>query len=135
VELPPYCLISVTASARYSSQPRDGSTTRGVPSASQKTPRLEIVDDLDGRGRVVDRGGERSAGDVDHHADGEGRILLDRALLPEGDHPFQIASGVRGWGEAPDLEEGRLVVDEIAHAVMEHERARMGLRPAHETLE
>jgi hypothetical protein len=47
----------------------------------------EMIQHLNSSGRVVDGRGERSDRDVDHDADREGRILIDRSLDPERDHP------------------------------------------------
>ena len=109
MEPPPYCLISVTAEREVVLPAAGGehdpwrsvcvaedSAIGEVALADHEQHVLHVVEDLDCCGRVVDRGRERPVRDVDHHADGERGILLDRALLPERDHALQIAQRVRG---------------------------------------
>ena len=49
----------------------------------------EVIHHLHRRGRIVDRRRQRLVGDIDHDPDRERRILLDRALGAERDHPAE----------------------------------------------
>ena len=59
-----------------------------MPDHPQHFP--EVVEDLHGGGRIVHGRRERPNCDVDHDADREPRILLDRALDAERDHVREL---------------------------------------------
>jgi hypothetical protein len=75
---------------------------------------VQLVDCLDGRGGVVDAGGEGALGDVDELAEAEGGVLLEGPLRADADRAQQ---GLHGQlrGLAPDLEERAAMGDEVAH--------------------
>ena len=75
-----------------------------------------MVEDLHGSGRVVDGGRERPDRDVDHHANRESGVLLDRPLDPEHDHRPQSPLRRRVHSlPAVHLEQRRSLRHEVAH--------------------
>ena len=143
--LAPYSRISVTPSARKSSQRCAGMTTRSRPSSSWNSQRpsrpgvVPISASVSSRwsmhlrrgGRIVDRGRQRADRDVDEDAERERRILVDRALDPERDHareaPLGIAVAPRSpctWTSAAPLE------TKSPDRVRQHEHAVLLPRPA-----
>jgi hypothetical protein len=83
---------------------------------------LDVVEHLDGGGRVVDGRRERPDGDVDQDAEGEGRVLLDGPLPPEGEHAPQAPPQGR-WRRPVDLDQDGPVGDEVADRVRQVEDA------------
>ena len=53
---------------------------------------VQLVEDLDGRGRVVDAGGQRLLGDVDEAAYAEGGVLLHRAVVADPQAAVDVGS-------------------------------------------
>jgi hypothetical protein len=74
---------------------------------------VELVDRLQGGGRVVDAGGEGPVGDVGELAEAEGHVLLHGPLPAELDGGDQ-ALVLRSVGPAEDLEQRRAGGHEVA---------------------
>ena len=89
-----------------------------------------MVEHLNGGRRVVDGGGEGADGDVDQHAQGERRILLDRALDAECETVGQAPFGDlrKGQGRVR-FEHDRPARDEVADAVGQHDHRVVAGRP------
>ena len=92
---------------------------------------LEVVEHLDGGGRVVDRGRQRPDRDVDQDPQREGRVLLEGALDAQRHHALQPPLGALGVRHGPvDLEEDPAGRHEVAHGVLEDHDAPGARRPA-----
>ena len=144
---PPYSRISVTARAR-SSLPVLGGQEQSRPAllvpvlASERGRSLapiqphevlEVVEHLHRGGGSVDRGRECHRGDVDHDAEGEGGILLDRPLDPEREPTLQLGLRRERIGHrSVHFEQRRSRRDEVAHRLGQDEQAVLLVRPADE---
>lgn len=92
----------------------------------------EVIDGLDGRGGIVDRGRQRLDRDIDHDPDGERGILLDRPFDAERDHALQPPIEVGGRVVSDDPEYWLPGRDEVANSNTEHQHAVVAAGPPNE---